>query len=71
MVQLVLILSLALRFLETDCMASLHFGSLCCRARGMSLNGYLRCDQHVWHLSKCLSTIVLVVLDVTQWFLSQ
>ena len=34
-------------------MASLHFGSLCCRARGMSLNGYLRGDQHVWRLFKC------------------
>ena len=33
-------------------MASLHFGSLCCRARGMSLNGHLRSDQHVWRLSK-------------------
>ena len=28
-------------FLETDYMASLHFGSLCCRARRISLNGVL------------------------------
>ena len=34
----------SMRFLETNCMASLHFGSLYCRARGMSLNGYLRSD---------------------------
>ena len=33
-------------------MASLHFGSLYCRARGISLNGHLRSDQHVWRLSK-------------------
>ena len=46
----------------TDCLASLHLSSLCCRARGMSLTGYLRSDQHVWHLSKCLSAIVSVVL---------
>ena len=39
-------------FLETDDMASLHFGSLCCRARGMSLNGHLRSDEHLWRLSK-------------------
>ena len=36
-------------------MASLHFGSLCCR-------GYLRRDQHAWRLSECLSAIVSVVL---------
>ena len=39
-------------FLETDYMASLHLGSLCCRARGMSLNAYLRSDEHLWRLSK-------------------
>ena len=33
------------------CMAFLHFGSLCCRARGMSVNGCPRSDQHVWRLS--------------------
>ena len=32
-----LVLGLALKFLETNCAAALHFGSLCCRARGMSL----------------------------------
>ena len=45
-------------FMETDYMASLHFGSLCCRARGMSLNGHLRSDQHVWRLSKVWSVPV-------------
>ena len=29
-------------------MASPHFSSLCCHARRMLLNGYLRSDQHVW-----------------------
>ena len=34
-------------FLETYCMASLHFGSPCCRAQRMSLNGCLRNDSRV------------------------
>ena len=54
----------ASRLLETDCMACLHFGSLCCRFRRMSLNGYLRGDQHVWHLLKIRPAPVLMLTPV-------
>ena len=43
-------------------MASLHFSSLCCRARRVSLNGYLHGDQHVWRLFKVLSVVLLMLV---------
>ena len=49
------------RFLETDYMASLHFGSLCCR-------GYLRSDQHVWRLLKVRPVPVPMLMPALAYF---
>ena len=43
-------------------MATLHFSSLCYRARRVSLNGYLHSDQHVWRLFKVRSVPVLMLM---------
>ena len=49
------------RFLETDYIASLHFGSLCCR-------GYLRSDQHVWRLLKVRPVPVPMLMPALAYF---
>ena len=49
------------RFLETDYITSLHFGSLCCR-------GYLRSDQHVWRLLKVRPVPVPMLMPALAYF---